>query len=103
MASSKTETLYNTVSSVTDGIKTVVSNEGYYYEYDDNGNITHEYSVSADGTKRFVIAILTIRLSSLSVLMIMLTENHTNIDMMQVETEHQFMSIHLLLVLRSLN
>lgn len=51
MASSKTETLYNTVSSVTDGIKTVVSNEGYYYEYDDNGNITHEYSVSADGTK----------------------------------------------------
>ena len=51
MASSKTETLYNTVSSVTDGIKTVVSTEGYYYEYDDNGNITHEYSVSADGTK----------------------------------------------------
>lgn len=103
MASSKTETLYNTVSSVTDGIKTDVSTEGYYYEYDDNGNITHEYLVSADGTKRFVIAILTIRLSSLSVLMIMLTENHTNIDMMQVETEHQFMSIHLLLVLRSLN
>lgn len=51
MASSKTETLYNTVSSVTDGIKTVVSTEGCYYEYDDNGNITHEYSVSADGTK----------------------------------------------------
>lgn len=51
MASSKTETLYNTVSSVTDGIKTDVSTEGYYYEYDDNGNITHEYLVSADGTK----------------------------------------------------
>ena len=51
MASSKTEMLYNTVSSVTDGIKTDVSTEGYYYEYDDNGNITHEYSVSADGTK----------------------------------------------------
>lgn len=103
MASSKTETLYNTVSSVTDGIKTDVSTEGYYYEYDDNGNITHEYLVSADGTKTLRYRYTYDKAEQLVRLMIMLTENHTNIDMMQVETEHQFMSIHLLLVLRSLN